>query len=169
MASFAGDGKAELAAKRPALAQAKLQFTKQVPTSNESKQKSKAGLPSMAEAAASRQAGIAQIRGDWKSKAKAPKSTAQKKKAKTPETACGSGLWAEAHGPQEETDLAVHAKKLKDIKQWFETCASSRSKHWGVAGQAEMLVLSGPPGCCKTAVVRVLANQMGIEMVSHFP
>lgn len=49
----------------------------------------------------------------------------------------------------------MHAKKVKDIKEWIQ-----RNTRSGVNDKMKqsMLILSGPPGSCKTTMINVLAK-----------
>lgn len=54
--------------------------------------------------------------------------------------------------PTEKDDLAVHPKKLQELEQWLLEASRSKKK---------LAILTGPPGCGKTASIRVLANKNG--------
>ncbi|KAL2634762.1 hypothetical protein R1flu_006241 [Riccia fluitans] len=71
-----------------------------------------------------------------------------------------SRLWVDKHSPTSEKDLAVHSRKVAEVKQWIEEQLRDPSK-----AQSRMLVLTGPAGVGKTAVVRSLANSMDLEVL----
>lgn len=53
-------------------------------------------------------------------------------------------------------DLAVHNKKIENVEQWLcKMCELNKG---------EILLLSGPVGCGKTATVNVLAKKYNIKI-----
>jgi hypothetical protein len=72
-------------------------------------------------------------------------------------------VWAEAFRPRTESDLAVHPAKVGEFKQWL-----SRARQQLLAGAPHvhrMMVLRGPSGAGKTAMVRTLAQDLSFEVV----
>ncbi|KAI5079280.1 hypothetical protein GOP47_0004759 [Adiantum capillus-veneris] len=64
--------------------------------------------------------------------------------------------WTDKYSPREISDLVVHAKKVADVREWMVTTLKTTGKpHDG----GNVLLLSGPTGAGKTAVVHVLVNQ----------
>lgn len=59
--------------------------------------------------------------------------------------------WLKIFAPTAINELAVHPKKIQEVEQWLLAASTSRSN-------TRLLVLTGPPGSGKTAVVRVLAK-----------
>lgn len=58
--------------------------------------------------------------------------------------------------PVNVEDLAVHAKKVQETEEWLKTaCVNSNN---------DMLLLSGPVGCGKTATIRTLAAKHEIKI-----
>ncbi|KAG1862051.1 Rad17 cell cycle checkpoint protein-domain-containing protein [Suillus subalutaceus] len=61
-------------------------------------------------------------------------------------------------------DLAVHKRKVEDVRRWI-----SEAFEGGPTGKLRkyrrILVLSGPAGTAKTTTLRVLAREMGFEIV----
>ncbi|EPQ51476.1 hypothetical protein GLOTRDRAFT_48731, partial [Gloeophyllum trabeum ATCC 11539] len=73
-------------------------------------------------------------------------------------------LWLEMYEPTSEADLAVHKKKVEDVRQWlaeaFEGGPSGKLRKY-----RRLLVLSGPAGAAKTATMRVLSREIGFEIL----
>lgn len=66
--------------------------------------------------------------------------------------------WINIFVPQTTTDLAVHHQKIENVSLWLKT-ASRQNQN-----KPHLLLITGPPGCGKTACVRVLANELGLEL-----
>ncbi|KAG2142475.1 Rad17 cell cycle checkpoint protein-domain-containing protein [Suillus clintonianus] len=73
-------------------------------------------------------------------------------------------LWVDKYEPTIEADLAVHKRKVEDVRRWL-----SEAFEGGPTGKLRkyrrILVLTGPAGTAKTTTVRVLAREMGFEIV----
>lgn len=67
--------------------------------------------------------------------------------------------WMESFAPTSSDDLALHPKKLEEVRNWFRHCEAMRKKF-----PAQICLLTGPAGCGKTATVRVLARELGYEL-----
>lgn len=65
-----------------------------------------------------------------------------------------SSNWIENFAPQAKDDLAIHAKKLAELDDWFRTIKTSKVKR-----SAPILLISGPSGSAKTAALKVLAKE----------
>lgn len=61
--------------------------------------------------------------------------------------------WIDVFTPKVATELAVHQQKVDAVRQWLRMCRRNG-----------FLLLTGPPGCGKTACVRVLAEELGYEL-----
>ncbi|KAA1477918.1 Rad17-domain-containing protein [Dentipellis sp. KUC8613] len=70
-------------------------------------------------------------------------------------------LWVDIFEPRTESELAVHKRKVADVRGWLGEAldAGKLSKY------RRLLVLIGPAGSGKTATVRVLAREMGIDII----
>jgi len=66
--------------------------------------------------------------------------------------------WTERFPPSDLSELAVHKKKVQDVRGVLETALSSRAS-------PRLIVLKGPAGCAKTATVNLLAKNLGVEIV----
>ena len=60
--------------------------------------------------------------------------------------------WTEQFAPVDLSELAVHKKKVSDVRQWLETTYSGRRQ--------KLLVLKGAAGTGKTTTVRLLAKAL---------
>ncbi|KAG2117372.1 Rad17 cell cycle checkpoint protein-domain-containing protein [Suillus discolor] len=87
-----------------------------------------------------------------------------KGKGKPPVDRDDDRLWVDKHEPTIEADLAVHKRKVEDVRRWL-----SEAFEGGPAGKLRkyrrILVLTGPAGTAKTTTLRVLAREMGFEIV----
>ncbi|KAL8736518.1 MAG: hypothetical protein Q9181_002412 [Wetmoreana brouardii] len=67
--------------------------------------------------------------------------------------------WADRYGPISFEELAVHKKKVADLRDWLQSVFEGRSK------KKRLLVLKGASGVGKTATVSTLAKAMGFDML----
>jgi cell cycle checkpoint protein len=67
-------------------------------------------------------------------------------------------LWVEVHTPSVCVDLAVHKKKIQEVEEWLKNALNTSSK------MVRILLLTGPPGCGKSATVRALSNEMEFDI-----
>lgn len=70
-------------------------------------------------------------------------------------------LWLEKYKPMSETELAVHKKKVAEVRSWLLDHLSCKKGFNGI------LLLTGSAGAGKTATVQVLANELGLELMSR--
>ncbi|GAX79901.1 hypothetical protein CEUSTIGMA_g7341.t1 [Chlamydomonas eustigma] len=75
--------------------------------------------------------------------------------------------WYVKHEPKtlEEVSIALQPKKATELINWLE----SQQPHSYRAGSSRLLILSGPPGSCKSTAVKVLSSQQGFDMVEWTP
>ncbi|EKM77716.1 hypothetical protein AGABI1DRAFT_129999 [Agaricus bisporus var. burnettii JB137-S8] len=73
-------------------------------------------------------------------------------------------LWVDVYEPKTEAELAVHVRKVEDVRRWFLEAFDG-----GPSGKLRryrrILALTGPSGSGKTAAVRLLAREMGFEVL----
>lgn len=72
-------------------------------------------------------------------------------------------LWTDAFGVRAAADLAVHAKKVADVRAWL-TAATQPSSSSLPLHSSRVLILTGPPGTGKSATVRVLASELACSV-----
>lgn len=70
-----------------------------------------------------------------------------------------SSNWIENFAPQTKTDLVIHAKKLGEVEDWFNSVKAKRVKC-----AAPILLVTGPSGSAKTAAIKVMAKEFNYEI-----
>ena len=84
-----------------------------------------------------------------------------------PVQAAGSeALWVEKHAPESSADLAMHKKKVEEVRAWLQR--ADASLQLGLPPTPRMLVLSGPPGSGKSTMLRVIAEELHFEICEWF-
>ncbi|RDA84810.1 hypothetical protein CP532_6532 [Ophiocordyceps camponoti-leonardi (nom. inval.)] len=66
--------------------------------------------------------------------------------------------WSERYGPRNLDELAVHKKKVADVRRWLEAATAGKIRQ-------RLLVLKGAAGSGKTTTVRLLAQDLGCELL----
>lgn len=66
--------------------------------------------------------------------------------------------WSERFGPRNLDELAVHKKKVSDVRRWLEEVINGRMRQ-------RLLILKGAAGSGKTTTVRLLAKELGCEII----
>ncbi|BFZ62201.1 RFC checkpoint protein Rad17 [Saitoella coloradoensis] len=74
----------------------------------------------------------------------------------TPDVAADDRIWSEKYAPTASDTIAVHKKKVQEVRSWLEGILSGRTRK-------RLLILTGPAGAGKTATVEVLAKEIGFE------
>ncbi|KAI8926261.1 Rad17 cell cycle checkpoint protein-domain-containing protein [Entophlyctis helioformis] len=75
-------------------------------------------------------------------------------------------LWVDKYKPASEAELAVHKRKISDVKAWIENALLAGENTRGTSGRTgRVLMLTGPSGSGKTATVRVLSRVLDAEIV----
>ncbi|KAF2627920.1 Rad17-domain-containing protein [Macroventuria anomochaeta] len=65
--------------------------------------------------------------------------------------------WTEKYGPLSLDELAVHRKKVSDVRTWLEDVYSGKQRK-------RLLLLKGPAGSGKTTAIALLSKELGIHM-----
>lgn len=66
--------------------------------------------------------------------------------------------WAERFGPASLEELAVHKKKVADVRRWLEDVMAGKMRQ-------RLLILKGSAGTGKTTTMRLLARDMRCELL----
>ncbi|GAA5938024.1 Rad24p [Sporobolomyces koalae] len=74
-------------------------------------------------------------------------------------------MWTDKFAPTSREELAVHAKKVTDVANWFNEAFPAHAGGARLAKYRRLLVLSGPAGSGKTACLRMLAQDSGVEIL----
>nr|XP_060617689.1 cell cycle checkpoint protein RAD17 [Anolis sagrei ordinatus] len=68
--------------------------------------------------------------------------------------------WVDKYKPQNQDELAVHKKKIEEVEAWLKSHIFQRQPKQG----GSILLLTGPPGCGKSATVEILAKDLGVQV-----
>ncbi|XP_043919818.1 cell cycle checkpoint protein RAD17 [Protopterus annectens] len=68
--------------------------------------------------------------------------------------------WVDKYRPETQVELAVHKKKIEEVEAWLKLHSLSRQLKQG----GSLLLLTGPAGSGKTATLRVLSKELGIQV-----
>ena len=88
-------------------------------------------------------------------------SSAAPAPAPPPPPQISEALWVDKHAPRTSADLAIHKKKVEEVRDWLKL--ADASLQLGLPPTPRMLVLSGPTGSGKSAMLRVLADELHFE------
>ncbi|XP_039767220.1 cell cycle checkpoint protein RAD17 isoform X4 [Ornithorhynchus anatinus] len=68
--------------------------------------------------------------------------------------------WVDKYRPETQSELAVHKKKIEEVETWLKAqILKGQPKQGG-----SILLLTGPPGCGKTATLQILTKDLGIQV-----
>ncbi|KAK2517648.1 Rad17 [Columba guinea] len=68
--------------------------------------------------------------------------------------------WVDRYKPETQSDLAVQKKKIEEVETWLKRHIFQRQPKQG----GSVLLLTGPPGCGKTATIQILAKDLGVQV-----
>ncbi|XP_063035956.1 cell cycle checkpoint protein RAD17 [Melospiza melodia melodia] len=133
-----------------------------------------AGPCAAAAAVRPRRGGAGRARGQQRRQQRAPSPAAEKSRAAAPrrkrakpgaaDPPCGPAPeqlpWVERYRPESQNDLAVQKKKIEEVETWLKAHIFQRQPKQG----GSVLLLTGPPGCGKTATLRILARDLGLQV-----
>lgn len=89
------------------------------------------------------------------------KATSTKGADSEGEGSFGPGVpWVVKYAPATTVQVAVHSKKVKETRTALE-------RLWDVHDPARLLVMSGPSGSSKTALVTALGRELGFKIVEY--
>ena len=71
-----------------------------------------------------------------------------------------TSTWNMKHKPKKTSDLAVHPKKIEEVRSWLFNAVNKKCGS-NIATNS-MLLLTGPPGCGKTATIDVLSSSLDV-------
>ncbi|KAG8903931.1 Cell cycle checkpoint protein rad17 [Tulasnella sp. 403] len=91
-------------------------------------------------------------------------STAKGKEKETVDHEVDDKLWVEQFAPMTEAELAVHKKKIADVRGWLLD-ALDGGPNGRLRKYRRVLALTGPAGVGKTATIRVLAKELDLEII----
>ncbi|KAJ0097499.1 hypothetical protein Patl1_29113 [Pistacia atlantica] len=69
-------------------------------------------------------------------------------------------LWVDKYKPRTLEELAVHKKKVEEVKTWFEERLRTSKDEFS----SRVLVISGPAGVGKSATVHMIASHLGAKL-----
>uniref|UniRef100_A0A4X1UKA0 Cell cycle checkpoint protein RAD17 n=1 Tax=Sus scrofa TaxID=9823 RepID=A0A4X1UKA0_PIG len=68
--------------------------------------------------------------------------------------------WVDKYKPETQHELAVHKKKIEEVETWLKVEVLERQPTQG----GSILLITGPPGCGKTATIKILSKEHGIQV-----
>ncbi|TIB75843.1 checkpoint protein Rad24 [Wallemia mellicola] len=81
-----------------------------------------------------------------------------------------TSMWSEFYAPSKVSELAVHSRKVGDLRHWLEESFSdTKLSKYRVCGcyLQKLLVLTGTAGCGKSTAVKLLAKEMNVDVIEY--
>jgi len=73
-------------------------------------------------------------------------------------------LWSLKYNPSTPEDLIVHKKKVEEVKLWLQIQLHAAGTTTAPGHSNRLLIVTGPPGCGKTATLRTLGESLGFRI-----
>ncbi|XP_027720041.1 cell cycle checkpoint protein RAD17 isoform X2 [Vombatus ursinus] len=93
-------------------------------------------------------------------KGKSSSSKQNSVEANLSENLSESEPWVDKYKPETQNELAVHKKKVEELETWLKAHVFEKQPKLG----GSILIITGPPGCGKTATLQILVKELGIEV-----
>ncbi|PIL27277.1 hypothetical protein GSI_10424 [Ganoderma sinense ZZ0214-1] len=74
-------------------------------------------------------------------------------------------LWVDRYEPESEEDLAVHKRKVQDVRHWLLEALGPNDPSGKLRKYRRILVLTGPAGTAKTAAMQILSREIGFDIL----
>ena len=91
-------------------------------------------------------------------------------------TKSSTKLWIDKHTPQTSAELCVAPKKIEQVRKWLSSHISARQSrrsgentraaYEAPLGQDKMMILVGSPGIGKSTMIKVLAREMKLQLLT---
>ncbi|CAA0813435.1 Cell cycle checkpoint protein RAD17 [Striga hermonthica] len=75
-------------------------------------------------------------------------------------SSCNMDMWVEKYKPSCLEELAVHKKKVEEVRMWFE----ERLRKSADNSDSNVIILSGQAGVGKSATIYAIARHLGVEV-----
>ncbi|KAL4530792.1 hypothetical protein Ndes2526B_g09227 [Nannochloris sp. 'desiccata'] len=73
-------------------------------------------------------------------------------------------MWSVKYEPHAPEDLTVHKKKIEEVKLWLQIQLHAAGTTPAPGHASRLLIVTGPPGCGKTATLRTLGESLGFSI-----
>ncbi|KAG0335336.1 Cell cycle checkpoint protein rad17 [Podila horticola] len=73
--------------------------------------------------------------------------------------------WTEKYAPRDISELAINKSKTEQVREWLQLYTDPKKARETTGTGGPILVLTGPAGTGKTAVLRMLAKEMDLDVV----
>ncbi|KAG0099584.1 Cell cycle checkpoint protein rad17 [Podila epicladia] len=73
--------------------------------------------------------------------------------------------WTEKYAPRDISELAINKSKTEQVREWLQLYTDPKKARETTGSGGPILVLTGPAGTGKTAVLRMLAKELDLDIV----